>query len=101
MAADVPAVRMALHRAATVPASADELWSLVTDWAGMSRWHLTAEDGGLRGPTLASCELVGAPHEVPRTRRMLLARFEAVYDAMCRGFQRYFAEHGAARGRPS
>ena len=150
--------RVALHRSATVQAPADELWSLLTDWAGMERWHLTPEDGGLTGPTLTSCELVGAPHEVPRTRRMLLdngavieerlwyqddqarrmyytkspdstsigyaattyvdaldahtcvvhiasqfdvpagvdasasaARYEAVYDAMCRGFQRYFA----------
>jgi hypothetical protein len=124
----------------------------------MARWHLAPEDGGLTGPTLASCELVGAPNKVPRTRRMLLdngtvieerlwyqddearriyytkspdststgyaastyvdaldddtcvvhissqfdvpagadasasaARYEAVYDSMCRGFQRYFA----------
>ncbi|HWN35994.1 MAG TPA: SRPBCC family protein [Pseudonocardia sp.] len=167
MAAEVPAVRVALHRSATVSASADELWDLITDWAGMSRWRLTADDGGVRGPTLASCELVGAPHELPRTRRMLFdnggvveerlfhqddgvrriyytksdssgstgylattyvdaidvntcavhiaswfdvragadpltaaAWYEGVYDAMFRGFQRYFAEHGTARGRP-
>ncbi|HEX4251483.1 MAG TPA: SRPBCC family protein [Pseudonocardia sp.] len=159
-----PVVRVALHRSATVPAAADGMWSLITDWAGMARWHLAPEDGGLTGPTLASCELVGAPHEVPRTRRMLLdngavieeqlwyqddgarrlyytkspdpssvgyaattyvdavddhtcsvhiaaqfdvpggadasaaaARYEAVYAAMFRGFQRYFAapEHSA------
>lgn len=157
MAESTQVQRVALHRSATVPASAAELWSLVTDWGGMARWHLAPEDGGLTGPTLASCELVGAPHEVPRTRRMLLdngavieerlwyqddearriyytksadagsigyaattyvdavdehtcelhissqfdvpagadaaassARYEAVYDAMCRGFQRYF-----------
>ena len=150
--------RVSLHRSATVQATADQLWSLLTDWAGMERWHLAPGDGGLTGPTLVSCELVGAPHEVPRTRRMLLdngavieerlwyqddearriyytkspdststgyaattyvdaldehtcvvhissqfdvpagadasasaARYESVYDTMCRGFQRYFA----------
>jgi uncharacterized protein YndB with AHSA1/START domain len=47
-----------LHKSAHIPASAQEVWSLVVDWAGMLRWWLAAEDGGLRGPTLVKCELV-------------------------------------------
>jgi Polyketide cyclase / dehydrase and lipid transport len=149
---------MEIHKSAHIPAAADEMWGLIIDWAGMLRWWLAAEDGGLGGPRLVACELVGADDEVPRTRRMSLengvvteeqlfyqndqarriyysklpdrditgyvastyvdeidsrtcvvhitsqfdvrsgadspaarARFEAVYAAMFRGFQRYFS----------
>jgi hypothetical protein len=39
----------------------------------MLRWWLPAEKGGLRGPALIGCELIGAPGSVPRTRRMTLS----------------------------
>jgi len=64
--------RVALHRSAEIPASADEVWELISDWAGMRRWWLTAEEGGLQGPGLVSCELVGEHRAVPRMRRMTL-----------------------------
>jgi hypothetical protein len=64
--------RVELHRSADIPASADEVWCLLTDWAGMFRWRLTAEEGGAPGPALVKCELIGAPGAVPRTRRMTL-----------------------------
>jgi hypothetical protein len=41
----------------TTPAA--ELWDLIADWAGKMRWWLPAELGGLGGPALVSCELVG------------------------------------------
>lgn len=66
------AVRMEIHKSARIPAHADDMWSLITDWAGMLRWWPRAEDGGPRGPRLVACELIGAEDEVPRTRRMSL-----------------------------
>jgi hypothetical protein len=65
--------RVELHRSADIPASADEVWRLLTDWAGMLRWRLSAEEGGAPGPALVKCELIGAHGAVPRTRRMTLA----------------------------
>jgi uncharacterized protein (TIGR02118 family) len=65
-------VRAAAHKAAEIPASAGEVWELLTDWAGMKRWWLPAERGGLAGPTLVRCDLVGERHATPRTRHMVL-----------------------------
>ena len=64
--------RVALHRSAEISAPASEVWELICDWAGMLRWWLTAEAGGLQGPALVSCDLIGQPGGVPRTRRMTL-----------------------------
>ena len=64
--------RVELHKFAEIPASASEVWSLLTDWAGMLRWWLTVGQGGLPGPTLVKCDLVGEHGAVPRTRRMTL-----------------------------
>jgi hypothetical protein len=63
---------VALQKSAEIPAPADEVWELITDWAGMLRWWLPAEEGGLQGPALVSCELIGQHGSVPRTRRMTL-----------------------------
>lgn len=64
--------RAKVHKSAEIPASAGEVWDLLTDWAGMLRWWLTAEQGGLPGPPLVKCDLVGERGVVPRTRRMTL-----------------------------
>lgn len=50
-----------------------QVWELICDWAGMLRWWLPPESGGLQGPALVSCELGGTPGSVPRTRRMTLS----------------------------
>jgi uncharacterized protein (TIGR02118 family) len=65
-------IRAEAHKSAEIPASAGEVWDLLTDWAGMLRWWLKAEQGGLAGPTLVKCDLIGQPGAVPRTRRMTL-----------------------------
>jgi hypothetical protein len=64
--------RVELHKSADIPASANEVWRLLTDWAGMFRWRLTAEQGGAPGPALVACELIGERGAVPRARRMTL-----------------------------
>jgi len=64
--------RVELHKSAHIPAPPDQVWDLITDWAGMLRWWLTAGDGGLQGPALVRCELVGNHGDIPRTRRMFL-----------------------------
>ena len=64
--------RVELHRSEEIPASADEVWALLTDWAGMMRWSLSAKREGALG-SLASCELIGEADKVPRTRRMILS----------------------------
>jgi hypothetical protein len=64
--------RVALHKSAEINGSASEVWNLLNDWAGMLRWWLTADQGGLAGPTLVECDLVGEQGAVPRTRRMTL-----------------------------
>ena len=66
-------IRVALDRSVEIPAPAAQVWALISDWAGMLRWWLPAEEGGLRGPALVSCTLIGQPGSVPRTRRMTLA----------------------------
>jgi uncharacterized protein (TIGR02118 family) len=64
--------RVEVHKSAEIPAPAADVWTLLTDWAGMFRWWLSAEQGGLPGPTLVKCELIGEHGAVPRTRRMTL-----------------------------
>lgn len=39
--------RAEVHKFAGIPAAPDVVWGLITDWAGMLRWWLTAEEGGL------------------------------------------------------
>jgi hypothetical protein len=51
-----------------VDATADEVWELLTDWAGFERWWVKPEDGGRPGPDIASVELVDGPNDIPRTR---------------------------------
>jgi hypothetical protein len=70
-----------LHRFEEIPASADEVWALLTDWAGMMRWSLSAKRGGALG-TLVRCELIGDPDKVPRTRRMILSSGAAVEEEL-------------------
>jgi polyketide cyclase/dehydrase/lipid transport protein len=65
--------RVAVRRSAEVPAPAEQVWDLICDWAGMLRWWIPAGNGGLQGPALISCELIGKPGSVPRTRRMTLS----------------------------
>jgi Polyketide cyclase / dehydrase and lipid transport len=49
-------------------APAEDVWELLTDWAGFNRWWVKPEDGGRPGPGVASVELIGNPADVPRTR---------------------------------
>lgn len=63
--------RLELHKSEEIPASADDVWALLTDWAGMLRWSLSAKRGGPLG-TLVKCELIGEANNIPRTRRMIL-----------------------------
>jgi uncharacterized protein YndB with AHSA1/START domain len=64
--------RVEIHESVEISASADEVWELISDCAGMLRWWLSADDGGRQGPTLIACTLVGEPEGVPRKRRMQL-----------------------------
>jgi hypothetical protein len=65
--------RVTVHKSAEVPASAEQVWDLICDWAGMLRWWLPAENGGLQGPALIGCDLIGRPGSIPRARRMALS----------------------------
>lgn len=51
-----------------VDAPLEDVWELLTDWAGFERWWVKPAEGGRPGPDVASCELVGDPDAVPRTR---------------------------------
>lgn len=51
-----------------VAAPAEEVWELLTDWAGFERWWIKAADGGRPGPEIASVELIDGPADIPRTR---------------------------------
>jgi hypothetical protein len=82
--------RVELHRSAPIAASASEVWDLLSDWAGMLRWWLTAEQGGFAGPALVACDLVGEHGAVPRTRRMTLDNGAVVEE-------RIFYQNDAAR----
>ena len=73
--------RVELHRSEEIPAPADEVWALLTDWAGMMRWSLSAKRGGALG-TLARCELIGEADKVPRTRRMIVSSGAAVEEQL-------------------
>jgi hypothetical protein len=65
--------RVTVRKSAEVPAPAEQVWDLICDWAGMLRWWLPVGHGGLQGPALISCVLIGRPGSVPRTRRMTLS----------------------------
>ena len=65
--------RVELHKSADILAPAGEVWSLLTDWAGMLRWWPNAEQGGLPGPAMIQCELVAERDALPRTRRMIFS----------------------------
>jgi Polyketide cyclase / dehydrase and lipid transport len=64
--------RVELQKSAEISATADEVWEVVTDWAGVSRWWPSIEEGDLLGPDLAECRLIGESGAVPRTRQMTL-----------------------------
>jgi hypothetical protein len=51
-----------------IDAPAEEVWELLTDWAGILRWWVKPEEGGRPGPDIAKVELVGGVRDVPRTR---------------------------------
>jgi hypothetical protein len=63
--------RVELHKSDEIPASAEDVWALLTDWAGMLRWSLSAQRAGPLG-MLVRCDLIGPAKGVPRTRRMTL-----------------------------
>jgi len=63
--------RIELHKCEEIPASAKEVWALLTDWAAMLRWGQSTKHGHVLG-ALVKCELIGEPDRVPRTRRMTL-----------------------------
>lgn len=65
-------VRIQIHESVDISAAAADVWELISDWAGMLRWWLQADDGGLQGPALVRCTLVGEPDGVPRKRLMEL-----------------------------
>jgi hypothetical protein len=74
--------RVELHKVAEIPASAKEVWALLTDWAGMLRWSQSAERGGGPLGALVGCELVGDRDQIPRTRRMILDSGVAVEEEL-------------------
>jgi Polyketide cyclase / dehydrase and lipid transport len=51
-----------------VSASPEDVWELLTDWAGFERWWIKPSEGGRPGPELARVELVDPPDRIPRTR---------------------------------
>lgn len=51
-----------------VNASPDDVWELLTDWAGFERWWVAPADGGRPGPEIARVELVDPANQIPRTR---------------------------------
>jgi hypothetical protein len=73
--------RVELHKSEEIPAPAHEVWALLTDWAGMRRWSLSARRGGALG-TLVGCELIGEADKVPRKRRMILSSGAAVEEEL-------------------
>jgi uncharacterized protein YndB with AHSA1/START domain len=46
-------IRVALDRSVEIPAPADQVWALISDWAGMLRWWLPA-----RCAAAGRCELM-------------------------------------------
>lgn len=75
-------VRVTLRKSAEIPAPAEQAWDLICDWAGMLRWWLPTDQGGLRGPAMVHCELIGTPGSVPRTRRMTLSDGSSVEETI-------------------
>jgi Polyketide cyclase / dehydrase and lipid transport len=73
--------RVELQKSEEIPASADEVWALLTDWAGMMLWSLSAKRGGALG-MLVRCELIREPDKAPRTRRMILSSGAAVEEEL-------------------
>jgi hypothetical protein len=73
--------RVELHESDEIPASAQEVWALLTDWAGMMRWSLSAKGAGPLG-TLIRCDLAGERNGIPRTRRMILSSGVAVEEQL-------------------
>ena len=73
--------RVELHKSEEIPASAQDVWELLTDWAGMLRWSLSARRGSPVG-MLANCELIGEVNKIPRTRRMILNSGAAVEEEL-------------------
>jgi len=63
--------RVELHASEEIPASAAEVFALLTDWAGMMHWSLSAKGKGSLG-AMIRCELIGERDRLPRTRRMIL-----------------------------
>ena len=51
-----------------VNASPEDVWKLLTDWAGFEKWWVKPADGGRPGPDLARVELVDPADQIPRTR---------------------------------
>lgn len=77
----MPDHRVELHKSEEIPASAHEVWALLTDWAGMLRWSLSARRRGPLG-LLLRCELIGESNKIPRTRRMTLESGAAVEEEL-------------------
>lgn len=75
--------RVTLHTSVEIPVPAADVWALICDWAGMLRWWLTAAEGGSPGPTLVTCDLIGEPEAVPRTRRMTLSNGAVAAETIC------------------
>jgi Polyketide cyclase / dehydrase and lipid transport len=73
--------RVELRKSEKISASANEVWALLTDWAGMMRWSLSAKRGGALG-TVVRCELIGEANKIPRTRRMILSSGAAVEEEL-------------------
>jgi hypothetical protein len=51
-----------------VNASPEDVWELLTDWAGFDRWWVKPSEGGRPGPELARVELVDPADQIPRRR---------------------------------
>jgi len=73
--------RVELHSSEEIPAAAEDVWALLTDWAGMMRWSLSARRAGALG-TMVKCELIGERDQLPRTRRMILDSGAAVEEEL-------------------
>ena len=73
--------RVELHKPEEIPAPAKQVWALLTDWAGMLRWSLSAKRRSALG-LLVGCELIGEANKIPRTRRMILSSGTAVEEEL-------------------
>jgi hypothetical protein len=73
--------RVELHKSEEIQAPAKEVWALLTDWAGMLRWSLSAKRPSALG-LLVRCELIGEASKIPRTRRTILSSGAAVEEEL-------------------